>query len=187
MVFGSIEPRQELTTITDPDTGCPTSNTARVQDVIEQHFRELVRAPSGSKHGQYLPEQVPRNYPWQAGGKGDLETFQLQTDATEPGKRRWLAEYATDEAVFFECLKSLSSGKAPGPDKIGNELLKMLPVRVKKLIHKLFTLMWVTGITPAVAAVSCDYLGDGLFRPAAVSLRVGMVRHDQAQPEYGQE
>jgi hypothetical protein len=52
------------------------------------------------------------------------------------------------EAVFLECLKSLSSGKAPGPDKIGNELLKMLPVQVKKLIHMLFTLMWVTGITP---------------------------------------
>jgi hypothetical protein len=53
--------------------------------------------------------------------------------------------------VFFECKSLMSSGKAPGPDKIGNELLKMLPVQFKKLIHMLlmlFTLMWVTGITP---------------------------------------
>jgi hypothetical protein len=147
-IFGSAEPRQELTTVTDPDTGCPTSDTARVQQVLETHYREQLKAPTGCKHGKYLPEEAPRNYPWQSGGQGDIETFQMQTDATEPGQRRWLAEYATDEAVFFECLKSLSSGKAPGPDKIGNELLKILPVQVKKLIHMLFTLMWVTGITP---------------------------------------
>jgi ribonuclease HI len=116
--------------------------------VIEGHFRELVMPPGGCKHGKYLPEQAPRNYPWQSGGKGDIETFHLQTDATEPGRRKWLAEYATDQAIFFECLKSLSSGKAPGPDKIGNELLKMLPVQMKKLIHMMFILMWVTGITP---------------------------------------
>jgi ribonuclease HI len=148
MIFGSTEPRHELNTVTDPVTGRTTSDTAQVQGVIERHFRELVRAPTGCKHGKYLPEHAPRNYPWQAGDKGAIETFQLQTDATAPGRRRWLAEYATDEAVFFECLKSLSSGKAPGPDKIGNELLKMLPVRVKKVIHMLFILMWTTGITP---------------------------------------
>ena len=101
MIFGSTEPRQELTTVTDPDTGCRTSEPARVQDVIERHFRELARAPAGCKHGKYLPEQAPRNYPWQAGGKGDIETFQLQTDATEPGRRKWLAEYATDEVSFL--------------------------------------------------------------------------------------
>jgi hypothetical protein len=36
-IFGSAEPRQELTTVTDPDTGCPTSDTARVQQVLETH------------------------------------------------------------------------------------------------------------------------------------------------------
>ncbi len=30
-IFGSAETRQELTTVTDPDTGRPTSDTARVQ------------------------------------------------------------------------------------------------------------------------------------------------------------
>jgi hypothetical protein len=155
-IFGSAEPRQELTTVTDPYTGCPTSDTTRVQQVLETHYREQLKAPTwcwlqvelaASMASTYQRRPHSRNYPWQSGGKGDIETFHLQTDETEPRQRKWLAEYATDEAVFFECLKSLSSGKAPGPDKIGNELLKMLPVQVKKLIHMLFTLMWVTGVT----------------------------------------
>jgi hypothetical protein len=65
-----------------------------VQQVLETHYRAMLKAPTGCKHGKYLPEEAPRKYPWQSGGKGDIiETFQLQTDATdEPGQRRWLAE-----------------------------------------------------------------------------------------------
>ncbi len=94
-IFGSAEPRQELNTVTDPGTGRPTSDTARVQQVLETHYREQLKAPTGCKHGKYLPEEAPRNYPWQSGGKGDIETFQLLTNAIEHGQRKWLAEYAT--------------------------------------------------------------------------------------------
>ncbi len=68
--FGSAEPRQELTTVTDPDTGRPTSDTARVQQVLETHYREQLKAPTGCKHGKYLlgrggPKQPPMAKWWQ--------------------------------------------------------------------------------------------------------------------------
>jgi hypothetical protein len=149
LTFGSGEPKQQLTTVIDPATGSPTQAAEKVKQVLEDFHRPLLRPPGGVKNGKYLPEEAPRNYPWSDKSKEGLDPFKLETDATGTNStRRWLADHIRDEQVFFAYYKTLSSGKAPGPDKVTNELLKILPVAVKKLIHQLFIVMWATGLTP---------------------------------------
>ncbi|MGQ2964067.1 MAG: RNA-directed DNA polymerase, partial [Agrobacterium sp.] len=53
-----------------------------------------------------------------------------------------------DKAGFQECISKLSGGKAPGPDGIENEIIKMLPWEMRDTIHQLFIVMWATGCTP---------------------------------------
>jgi hypothetical protein len=71
----------------------------------------------------------------------------MHTDATLQPTRQWLLSHL-DERVVFDCCKRLGNGKAPGPDDVVNEVIKMLPPQVKQLIHKLFVIMWATGCTP---------------------------------------
>jgi hypothetical protein len=61
--------------------------------------------------------------------------------------RTWLTKRVLDKQLFFDCCKTLSSGKAPGPDQVPNDILLALPTEVKELIYKLFIIMWVTGVT----------------------------------------
>ncbi|KAJ9532198.1 hypothetical protein QJQ45_003901 [Haematococcus lacustris] len=42
----------------------------------------------------------------------------------------------------------LAGGKAPGPDGVENEIIKMLPWEIRDTIHQLFIIMWATGCTP---------------------------------------
>jgi hypothetical protein len=54
-----------------------------------------------------------------------------------------------DERLFNRCYARLSNGKAPGPDKVPNEVLSAMPTEVRRLLHDLFVLMWATGCTSA--------------------------------------
>ena len=54
-----------------------------------------------------------------------------------------------DGALFRACVATLSTGKAPGPDDVTNEVIKLLPEDVHSAIHNLFIIMWSTGITPS--------------------------------------
>ncbi len=71
----------------------------------------------------------------------------MHTDATLRPTRQWLLSHL-DERVVYDCCKRLGNGKAPGPDDVVNEVIKMLPPQVKQLIHKLVVIMWATGCTP---------------------------------------
>jgi exonuclease III len=142
---GSDKQQERLVAVADPVTGRPTTDAATVVHAVDQHFRPKLAAPDGAKTGLYLPHDVPRDYPWTQPGAQDC--FKLQTDATLQPNRQWLLDHL-DERVVFDCCKRLGNGKAPGPDDVVNEVIKMMPPRVKKMIHKLFVIMWATGCTP---------------------------------------
>jgi ribonuclease HI len=137
-------PRGGLTTVIGKG-GLPTADPEEVKATIEDYYREKQNAPSGLKTGKYLPEEAERRYPFTA--KGTTDGFKLETLATQ-GPRAFLQHSVQDKIMFMACIDTLSNGKAPGPDGVVNEVLKHLPIKVKEIIHDLFTLMWATGITP---------------------------------------
>ncbi len=116
------------------------------------------------KNGRYLPEETPRNYPWEhlpPLHKGPLpDPFKFESRITTKdeaeGKqiRNWLHNSILDKSAFTECIRSLTNNKSPGPDSIVNELLKMLPAGFQDTIHMLFIIMWATGYTPKVLKTS---------------------------------
>ncbi|KAJ9504731.1 hypothetical protein QJQ45_009421, partial [Haematococcus lacustris] len=98
-------------------------------------------SPPTPKTGNYTNTQT-RNYPW-ARAKAD-DPFTMHTCQNV----HWLHTAIMDKASFQECLSRLSGGKAPGPDGIENEIIKMLPWEMRDTIHQLFIIMWATGCTP---------------------------------------
>ena len=42
----------------------------------------------------------------------------------------------------------MGSGKAPGPDELENEVIKMLPYEMRDTLHQFMTVMWATRCTP---------------------------------------
>ncbi len=133
---------ERLTAVIDPVTGTPTTNAEAVVHTVGQYYKPKLAAPGGARTGLYLPQDVPRSYPWAQPRAQDR--FQMHTDATLQPTRQWLLSHL-DERVVFDCCKRLGNGKAPGPDDVVNEVIKMLPPQVKQLIHKLFVIMWATG------------------------------------------
>ncbi|NBK25215.1 MAG: reverse transcriptase family protein, partial [Spirochaetia bacterium] len=118
------------------------------EEIICNYYDKELQAPT-PKTGKYLLADAPRDYPWER--KGALDVFKLETPVhakEKETKRGWLHSTICDAAAFKECLSTLSKNKAPGPDGIVNELLKMLPSDIHVIIHQLYQAMWATGITP---------------------------------------
>ena len=119
-----------------------------VKDAIEGYYtsKMLPAQGSGTKTGLYLPADQTREYPWMQEGSPD--PFALAT-ATTIGlaPRMWLHD-KQDKQAFEACLKSLSKGKAPGPDGITNEMLNLLPIQAQEMLHAFIQLMWATAYTP---------------------------------------
>jgi hypothetical protein len=122
-IFGKQQLRQRLEVVTDPATGRPTTCPEVVIGATDKHFSDKAAPPRGVKTGGYLPADAPRNYPW--GRLGALDGYMLETGATNLATRPWLLHRVRDEQLFFLCCQRLSNGKAPRPDKVTNEVLKM--------------------------------------------------------------
>ena len=120
------------------------------QEVMEAatryYTRKMVPA-TGVKHGRYYPDEQERGYPWEQADA--LDPFQLTTRASDRGgNRNWLHQQLADQQAFTACIKTLSKGKTPGPDKVTNEMLQMLPPEGKRMLHALMQIMWATAHTP---------------------------------------
>jgi exonuclease III/ribonuclease HI len=138
------KPRGDLSILKNKQ-GVVSGDPDWIKRTVEDHYRDFQRAPGGSKTGAYLPQQAPPNFPWEAEGAKDR--FHLETLAT--GRQREpLHERMQDKVMFRECVRTLSSGKAAGPDEVINEIIKILPHSVLDAVHDLFTVMWATGVTP---------------------------------------
>lgn len=102
---------------------------------------------TGVKRGEYEPHKQQRDYPWQVEGAPDQ--FHLATAITTgQAQHSWLHTHIQDSQAFQACLKTLSHGKAPGPDGVTNEMLQLLPLQGQSLLHEFIQLMWATGCTP---------------------------------------
>lgn len=136
----------------NPATGDITNDPAELKRIVTDYYTNLGKTPGNrEKQGNYMPpSQVGKDpcgdFPWSKQGAKDR--YMIQTDASHTQKRTWLHQHIQDEVAFSEALSTLSNNKAPGPDQIPNEILKLLPEDLKKCIHKLMIIMWTTGTTP---------------------------------------
>jgi ribonuclease HI len=131
-----------------------TSEPARIKELTERYFCNLQTSPT-IKTGMYLPAEAPRNHPWETHG---LDNFKLETKATQLNQRPWLHSAINDRNEYWQSVKDLRNGKAPGPDGVLNEILKILPPRIHDTIHALFRLMWATACTPQAWKQSTTHL-----------------------------
>ncbi|KAJ9526649.1 hypothetical protein QJQ45_017586, partial [Haematococcus lacustris] len=129
-----------LHALADPDTKTICTAPADLNRIITAAYGQKLSAPT-PKTGHYITTQT-RNYPW-ARAKAD-DAFALHACQNI----HWLHTAIMDKAGFQECLSRLAGGKAPGPDGVENEIIKMLPWEIRDTIHQLFIIMWATGCTP---------------------------------------
>ncbi|KAJ9506866.1 hypothetical protein QJQ45_028864, partial [Haematococcus lacustris] len=129
-----------LQALADPDTENICTAPADLNRIITAAFGQKLSPPT-LKTGHYT-DTPTRNYPW-ARAKAD-DPFTMHTCKNI----HWLHTAIMDKAGFQECLSRLAGGKAPGPDGIENEIIKMLPWEMRDTIHQLFIIMWATGCTP---------------------------------------
>ncbi|KAJ9517856.1 hypothetical protein QJQ45_004218 [Haematococcus lacustris] len=129
-----------LQALADPETKTICTAPADLNRIITAAYGQKLSAPT-TKTGHYTNTQT-RNYPW-ARAKAD-DAFAMHACQ----KIHWLHTAIMDKAGFQECLSRLAGGKAPGPDGVENEIIKMLPWEMRETIHKLFIIMWATGCTP---------------------------------------
>jgi hypothetical protein len=124
-------PRGTLTALAAPD-GTVTAKASRIIEIVEGYYKKLMSAPSGCKTGLYMPSEATRDYPHTQGP----DPFTLESCVKGP--RKFLHQGIADQHLFDTCLSTLSSGKAPGPDELVNEVIKLLPKHVHSTIHNLF-------------------------------------------------
>ncbi|KAJ9525558.1 hypothetical protein QJQ45_003065 [Haematococcus lacustris] len=129
-----------LQALTDPATRRVCTDPADLNRIITAAYGQKLSPPT-PKTGHYTDTQT-RNYPW-ARAKAD-DPFTMHTCKNI----HWMHTAIMDKASFQECLSRLAGGKAPGPDGIENEIIKMLPWEMRDTIHQLFITMWATGCTP---------------------------------------
>ncbi|KAJ9528899.1 hypothetical protein QJQ45_000456 [Haematococcus lacustris] len=129
-----------LQALSDPDTKKTCTAPADLNRIITAAYGQKLTPPN-PKTGHYT-NTLTRNYPW-ARAKAD-DPFSMHTCKNI----HWLHTAIMDKAGFQECLSRLAGGKAPGPDGIENEIIKMLPWEMRDTIHQLFIIMWATGCTP---------------------------------------
>jgi hypothetical protein len=61
------------------------------------------------------------------------DTYQLEPNADPDDD--WVRSALRDKPTFLRCVKTLATGKAPGPDTLLNETLRYLPDAVLDLVH----------------------------------------------------
>ncbi len=134
----------KLNALRRPDTSVATE-PAEVLQMTHEYFQKLATPVGTPKTGRYLPKEVPRMYPWIRPAAVDPFNLQQPHDihCTEVGvAHNTIYSHIQDPTLFQDCLKHLSSGKAPGPDGIPNELLKHLPSELLDCIRHLMTQAW---------------------------------------------
>ena len=166
----AFTPRSALR-ILDTDQGTTTDPT-RIMNIIETYYKEKLRVYGGGvKTGRYLPGDAPRDYPWRMDPLH--RSYAHLLDGSAPEQREWLHDAIDDEVAFSTCLKSLAKGKAPGPDRVPNEILQALPDTGKEALHNLIRIMWATGLTPTSWKESSTIL---LFKHKGTALQLPYYR-----------
>jgi ribonuclease HI len=112
--------------------------------------RKFAAAEPNGKQGAYLPDNTPRNYPFDHPSGEEFKQYKnlMQRTAPATAHRHWLHSAIDDELEFEHCLAGLANNKAPGPDDVCNEIIKALPPAGHQTLHNMIRIMWATGLTP---------------------------------------
>ena len=97
------------------------------------------------------PPLTPANtgpYPFDPSTPGVCDSFTLRTLAHGPGSLPSLLTTVLDPNTFSFVQSALTNNRAPGPDGIPNEILKLMPPSFMEALHLFFVLMWLTASTP---------------------------------------
>jgi hypothetical protein len=137
----------KLEAIRDPNTNEITTHPPRIIDILQTHFEK--------EHSRNTPDHIPPP-PWQnslnpdpyTNPKANIPTPQHTLDYFLPKNH-----YTADKA---------STGKAPDPDAIPNEILKPLPEVAHDLLYLLFWLMARYNYTPKKWCTSATKL---IYKP----------------------
>jgi hypothetical protein len=60
----NAQPWASLQAVKDPETGKIETEPTKQAQILEKYFKDSWKAIN-IKHGTYLPEEAPRNYPWE--------------------------------------------------------------------------------------------------------------------------
>ena len=142
----SEEARAALKAIKDPITGLTHRTGPGILSALHTYFTNLMTLAFGPKHGQYMPEESPRNYPWEQPQATD--PYFLTSLAKDQQNNTSLLTNIMEKNALTRTITKLPKAKAPGPDGVHNAVLQMLPAEMVDSIHQLFILMWIHGTTP---------------------------------------
>ena len=121
----------------------------KIKTHIQEFYTNKTSPPGIRKTGKYLPKEREIDpYPFNPATSSTPDVMRLATRATETTARPGLHTAISDPTAFRDVINSLSLGKAPGPDRIPNDILRALPYEALKALHNLIQIMWATGITP---------------------------------------
>jgi len=142
--------QHSLGAVQDSDTKELHTDPEKIKESVQKFYQRLAdHATSAGKTGAFLPEEAPRQYPWEHGPMKNQDHFDIETDVGKHGiPEVCIEDHIRDKSVLQRVLSHLSNNKTPGPDEIPNELLKHLPASMQDAIHQLFILMWMTSTTP---------------------------------------
>ena len=104
----NAQPRAGLQALRDPETNAIETEPTKQAQIIEKYYTDSLKAVN-IKHGKYLPEEAPRQYPWeQKDAPAPIpDPFTLQSHITKNelegrGQRSWLHSKILDKSTFNE-------------------------------------------------------------------------------------
>ena len=132
----------------------------KITEYVHEAFQQQARPVNGrTKTRKYLPGEVKRDYPWEAGAYSNIDPYTLETKVGQPEYGQFsLVDHMRDPNLYRQQVSKLPNRESAGLDSIPNELLKHLPEAAHMAIHKLFVLMWMTGSRPTAWKESCTVL-----------------------------
>jgi hypothetical protein len=112
----------QITALKD-EGGTINTDPEKVKELAHTFFQQQANPVNGRKDGKYLPNDVARQYPWDA---HNLDKFQLESKTTDPRyKAISILDLMSEKTRFLTKVRYLSKGKAPGKDDVPNEVLKI--------------------------------------------------------------
>ena len=147
--MAGLQPRAidqpNLTTIRDPETNEITSKSQDIIDIVHAHYKQ--------EHSHTTPDNLPTP-PWQNPDNPD----HYETKPKDPNKAQHTLDHYLTRGHYTMAYQKASSGKAPGPDALPNEIIKFLPDTAHDLIFTLFQLIARHSYTPKKWCVSATKL-----------------------------
>jgi hypothetical protein len=134
-----------LVTIRDPKTTVITSQPQAIIDTVQSYCEQ--------EHSCTTPDNLPTP-PWQ----NPSNPYPYETKLKDLNKAQHTLDHYLTKGHYTMAYQKASTGKAPSPDALPNEIIKFLPDTAHDLIFDLFQLMARHSYTPKKWCVSATRL-----------------------------